>query len=120
MFDFSAYSDPVEGETFKSDVAILNNDIIIANDPVKAGIDVSGDGKGHVRITGNRIWGAPYDSGILVDLSQGTVITGNDLRGVDPPNGDVHLTSTARNCRVIEPGDTVLDEGTDNLVNLGK
>ena len=33
VFDFSAYSDPVEGETFKSDIAILNNDIIIANDP---------------------------------------------------------------------------------------
>ena len=56
VFDFSAYSDPVEGETFKSDIAILNNDIIIANDPVKVGIDVSGDGKGHVRIIGNRIW----------------------------------------------------------------
>jgi hypothetical protein len=120
VFDFSAYSDPVVGETFKSDITIVNNDIIVADNPVKVGIDVSGDGKGDVRVIGNRIWGAPYDSGILVDLSRGTVIRGNDLRGVDPPNGDVHLTSTARDCRVNEPGDTVNDEGTGNLVNLGQ
>jgi hypothetical protein len=117
VVDFSAFSDPVVGETFKSDITVVNNDIKIGQDPVMTAIDVSGDGKGVVRIIGNRISGAPYDSAIFVDLSRGTIIKGNALRGVNPPNGDVHLTATARNCRVIEPGDTILDEGTDNSVN---
>ena len=105
------------GETFKSDVTILNNDITISTNPVLNGIEVSGDGKGDVRVIGNRISGAPLNAGVSVDLSDGTFIRGNDLRGIDPPNGDVHLTATARNCRVTEPGDNVVDEGTDNQVN---
>ena len=44
------------------------------------------------------------------------MIAGNDLSGVNPPNSDVHLLDTARDCRVIEPGDTVFDEGTNNHV----
>ena len=116
VFDFAAYSDPIMGETIKSDVTIWDNDITLADHPVKDGIDVSGDGKGDIRIIGNRIRGTPFDSGIFVDLSRGTFIAGNDLRGIDPPESDVHLTSTTRDCRVIEPGDTVFDEGTGNHV----
>jgi hypothetical protein len=117
VFDFAAYSDPVVPETIKSDITIWDNDITVADNPVKDGIDVSGDGSGKIRIIGNRIRGAPFDSGIFVDLSRGTFIAGNDLRAIDPPNRDVHLTSTTRDCRVIEPGDTILDDGAGNHVD---
>jgi hypothetical protein len=116
VFDFAALSDPPAGYTFTSDIAILNNDIEIGVAPVKNGIDVSGDGDGDIRVTGNRIRGTPYDSGIFVDLSDGTVVRGNDLRGVEAGVGDVHLTSTTTNVVVVEPGDTVIDEGTNNEV----
>jgi hypothetical protein len=116
VYDFSAQSMPPVGETIRSDATIWDNDITIPENPVKDGIDVSGDGPGHITIVGNRIRGAPYDSGIFVDLSRGTIIADNDLRGINPPNSDVHLTSTTRDCRVIEPGDSVFDEGTNNRV----
>ncbi len=112
VYDFSA---PV-GETIRSDVTIWDNDVTVPENPVKDGIDVSGDGPGHITIVGNRIRGAPYDSGIFIDLSRGTIIADNDLRGIDPPNRDVHLTATTRDCRVFEPHDSVSDQGTNNRV----
>jgi hypothetical protein len=116
VLDFSAYSDPIIPETIKSDITIFGNDIQVADNPVKDGIDVSGDGSGKISVVGNRIRGTPFDSGIFVDLSRGTFIAGNDLRTLDPPNRDIHLTSTANHCRVIQPGSTVLDEGSNNQV----
>ncbi|MDB6042492.1 MAG: hypothetical protein JWM63_1043 [Gammaproteobacteria bacterium] len=116
VYDYSAQSKPPVGETIRADVTIWDNDITIPKNPVKDGIDVSGDGPGDITVVGNRIRGTPYDSGIFVDLSRGTVIADNDLRGINPPKRDVHLTSTTRDCRVIEPQDTVLDQGTNNRV----
>ena len=60
--------------------------------------------------------GEPYDSGIRVALSRGTFVARNDLLGVDPPNSDVFLTDTTRDCRMIEPGDTVKNDGANNSV----
>jgi hypothetical protein len=116
VFDFGGYSDPIETEQFQSDVTIWANDIVIPETLVKRGLDISGDGSGDFRVIGNRIRGAPFESGIHVELSRGTYIAGNDLRGVAPPDNDIFLTDTTRNVRVIEPGDTVTDDGTDNLV----
>ncbi|MDB6089141.1 MAG: hypothetical protein JWN85_1925 [Gammaproteobacteria bacterium] len=116
VYDFAAQSMPPAGETINSDVTIWDNDITIPENPVKDGIDVSGDGPGDITVIGNRIRGTPYDSKIFVDLSRGTIIADNDLSGINPPNSDVHLTSTTRDCRVIEPGDTVFDQGIHNLV----
>jgi hypothetical protein len=43
----------------------------------------AGDGRSDVRIVGNRVRGAPYDTGIFVDASRGTFIAANDLSGVE-------------------------------------
>lgn len=114
VVQFSTLAEVPVPETFISDVTLFANDITIPEHPVQAGVFVAGDGKSDVRIIGNRIRGAPYDTGIFVDASRGTLIAANDLRGVDPPNEDVHLTASTRQCKVVEPGDTVLDEGTGN------
>lgn len=47
---------------------------------------------------------------------RGTFVAGNDLRAIDPRFEDIYLLPSSRDCRVIEPRDTVLDEGTNNQV----
>jgi hypothetical protein len=59
----------------------------------------------------------PLDAGIVVDLSRGTLILGNDLDQNDPALIDVHLSATTHEVRVIGLGDRVLNEGMDNDVN---
>jgi hypothetical protein len=120
VFDFAAQppeGEPPIGETFKSDITIYDNDVTAsAKYPVMDGIDIWNDGTGDIRVINNRIRGAPFDSGIFVNLSRGTFIAKNDLTSINPPNSDIHLTETTRECRVFEPGDTVLDEGSGNRV----
>jgi hypothetical protein len=88
----------------------------VADNIVLNGISVSGDGEGDIRVIGNRIYGAPIDAGIFVDLSRGTFVARNDLDAVAAGVADIHLTATTRECRVYEPNDTVVDEGTGNHV----
>jgi hypothetical protein len=116
VFDFAAYETPPRRETFLANVTIWDNDITVADNIVLNGISVSGDGEGDIRVIGNRIYGAPIDAGIFVDLSRGTVVARNDLDAVAAGVADIHLTATTRECRVYEPNDTVLDEGTGNQV----
>jgi hypothetical protein len=118
VVQFSTQTETPLGETFKSNVTIFGNDIEIPANLVQAGIFIAGDGPSAVRVVGNRIHGSPYDTGIFVDGSRGTFIAGNDLRGIDAPNEDVHLTSTTRDCYVIERGDTVSNAGQNNHLIL--
>jgi 4-hydroxy-3-methylbut-2-enyl diphosphate reductase IspH len=53
---------------------------------------------------------------VWVEFSRGTFVAGNDLRAIDPPLRDVAPRETTRDCVVIEPGDTVQDDGTNNHV----
>jgi hypothetical protein len=102
--------------TMEANVDIWGNDITLLGTAVSDGIEIFADGPGDMRVFGNRIRGAPTDSGIWVEFSVGTFIAANDLRGIDPALGDVSLRETSRECRVIEPGDSVLDLGVDNHV----
>jgi hypothetical protein len=103
-------------ESIKANVTIWDNDIRLGDHLVTAGITVSSEGSGNVRVIGNRIRGTPTDSGVYVDLSRGAFVAGNDLRDINPPSGDVHLFPSSHDCSVFEPGDTVLNEGTNNHV----
>jgi hypothetical protein len=113
MFDFAV--DAGLTETMEANVDIFGNDITLGVDTFQ-GITVFSDGPGDVRVFGNRIRGMPTDAGVWVEFSRGTFVAGNDLRAIDPPLGDVTLRETTRDCVVIEPGDTVQDEGTNNRV----
>lgn len=116
LFDFAAYEDPPRGETFMANADIVGNDVVVADHAVEGGINVYGDGSGDVRLSRNRVRGAPTLGGIFVDLSHGTTITHNNLTGVAGTAPDVYLAAATRRCRVFEPGDAVLDEGTNNVV----
>ena len=103
-------------ETIIDDVEIWANGITIGAN-TNAGIAVDSDGAGNVRVVGNRIRGEnPNAAGIAVNLSRGTFVAANDLRAIDPPEGDVWLMESTREVRVVEPNDTVNDDGTDNEV----
>jgi hypothetical protein len=113
MFDFAVEAGMTE--TMSANLDVFGNDITLGVDTFQ-GITVFSDGPGDVRVFGNRIRGAPTDAGIWVEFSRGTFVAANDLRAIDPPLGDVTLRETTRDCIVIEPGDTVQDEGANNRV----
>lgn len=105
-------------ETMEADVDIWGNEITLGVN-VLDGIEIFSDGPGDVRVVSNRIHGVPVDSGIWVEFSEGTFIAANDLRAIDPPDGDISLRDTSRECIVIEPADTIQDQGKDNHVIAG-
>ncbi|MDB6156866.1 MAG: hypothetical protein JWO04_572 [Gammaproteobacteria bacterium] len=115
MVDDAALIDGLTG-TIQADVDVWGNDIRLLGADVTDGIEIFADGPGDVRVFGNRIRGTPLDSGIWVENSEGTFVAGNDLSGINPSKGDVSLRETSFHCRVIEPGDTVLNLGVDNHV----
>jgi hypothetical protein len=80
------------------------------------GIFVHGD-RGHVRIVENKLSGLVLDAGIVIDNSVGTRTRNNDFSGLEPGPPDVLLTETTSECRVREPGATVVDLGTNNIVH---
>jgi hypothetical protein len=118
VFDFATLLlDPPVGETITSEVTIFDNEVIIGAFPVQGGINVTGQKiKGNIRVIGNRVHGNPYDANIRVDYSRGTYVAANDLRDTSPTIADVHLMENARDCIVIEPGDTVRNQGKNNHV----
>jgi hypothetical protein len=115
MVDDAALEEGLTG-TIQADVDIWGNDIQLLGEEVTDGIEIFADGPGDVRVVGNRIRGAPTDSGIWVENSEGTFVGGNDLSAIDPSEGDVSLRATSFHCRVIQPGDTVRNLGVDNHV----
>lgn len=105
-------------ESIQDNVTIFANDIVLGEN-VFQGITVFSDGPGEIRVIGNRVRGAPTDTGIWVELSRGTFVAANDLGAIEPRFEDVYLLPSSRDCRVIEPRDSVLDEGTNNQVLSG-
>ncbi len=98
------------------DASVRHNDFKLGVPSFEA-VFVLGD-RGGVRVAKNEISGIA-DAGISVFSSQGTRTRHNDFSNLEPAIADVWLFSDTSECRVIEPGATVLDEGTDNEVETG-
>jgi hypothetical protein len=98
-------------------VLMQNNDVVLAPDAIEAVVVIGDDG--HVTVAHNSLWGPAAFGGIYIDEGRGTRTWRNTFRDFGPESPDVILTPTTSDCRISEPGATVLDQGTGNRVDVG-
>jgi hypothetical protein len=112
FIDLTVFDDPVTGGAIDR-TTIERNRIVLGIDAYEA-VLVLGD-RGKVTVVDNKLTGPALDTGVWIEESRGTRVARNHFDGFSPAP-DVYLLSSTSECRVLQPGATVLDEGVGNVV----